>query len=125
MDRLEVVLQWFQGAKDLALIFSAIAVPVVVAMIGGNVNSTMKESENRIRYVELAINQLRSPPSPETAALRDWAVELLDAQSPVKLSEEAKVQLKFKALALPVSAVVAGGVGVSVGSGSGGDASVK
>lgn len=125
MDWREVLLQWLEGAKDIALIVSAIAVPVVVAKIGGNVNSAMKESENRIRYVELAINQLRSPPSPETTALRDWAVELLDAQSPVKLSEEAKVQLKSKALALPVSALAAGGVGVSVGSGTGGDAYAK
>lgn len=121
----EVMLQWLQGAKELSLIVSAIAIPIVVAKIGGDVNSALKESENRIRYVELAINQLRSPPSPETAALRDWAVELLDAQSPVKLSEEVKAQLKSKALALPVSAEAFGGVGVSVGSGSGGDARGK
>lgn len=121
----EVVLQWLHGAKELSLIVSVIAIPIVVARIGGNVNSALKESENRVRYVELAINQLRSPPSPETAALRDWAVELLDNQSPVRLSEEAKAQLKSKALALPVSAEASSGVGVSVGSGSGGDARGK
>ncbi|MFT3962246.1 hypothetical protein [Propionivibrio sp.] len=121
----ELTLQWLQGAKELAFIVSAIAIPVIVAKIGGDVNSAMKESENRIRYVELAITQLRSSPSPETAALRDWAVELLDTQSPVKLSTEAKAQLKSKALAPPVSAVAPGGVGVSVGSGSGGDACAK
>jgi len=121
----EVMLQWLQGAKEVALIISAIAVPIIAAKIGGEVNSAMKESENRIRYVELAINQLRSLPSPETASLRDWAVELLDEQSPVKLSEDAKAQLKSGTLALPISAVAPGGTGVSVGSGSGGEAYVR
>lgn len=81
---------------------ASIAVPLVIAWVGGVYNANIKDSENRIRYVELAIAQLRSPPTPETAALRDWALELLDSQSPIKLSPEAKSQLKSNALTIPI-----------------------
>ena len=120
MESRSVLLRWLEGTKDALLIVSAVAVPIVVANIGAEVNATMKESENRIRYVELAISQLRSPPSAETTALRDWAVELLDAQSPVKLTPEAKKQLKSYALPVSINAVALGGAAESIGSATGG-----
>ncbi len=77
-------------SQSVVLMLSSIAVPLVIAGIGASYNTSMKDSENRVRYVELAIAQLRSPPTPETAALREWAVEVLDSQSPIKLSSAAK-----------------------------------
>lgn len=100
--------------KDKALTFAGIATPLIVAFIGGLYNANIKESENRVRYVELAIAQLRASPSPETAALRSWAVELLASQAPIPLSPAAKDQLKANAL----SAIAGGGMGVSTGSGT-------
>lgn len=75
--------------------------PVVVALVGGAYTWTAKQSENQVRYVELAIAQLRSAPTSESAALREWAVDLLDSQAPVKLSAAARVQLRSSRLASP------------------------
>jgi hypothetical protein len=80
-----------------------LALPVVVAIIGAWYNINVKDSENRVRYVELAISQLRTPPSAETSALRSWAVELLDNQAPIKLSPEAKRQLMLQPLSIQLS----------------------
>lgn len=66
----------------------------------------MKNSESRVRYVDLAIEQLRAAPTPETTALREWAVELLDSQAPVKLSDAAKRQLMSMPIHLSGCAVV-------------------
>ncbi len=88
--------------RTLAAVFASVAgitVPFLIAWIGAEYNQNIKDSENRVKYVELAIAQLHSPPSPETSALRDWAVELLDSQAPVKLSSAAKAQLKTNVLA--------------------------
>jgi len=89
--------------KDKALTFAGVVTPLIVAVIGGCYNANIKDSENRIRYVELAISQLRAPPSPETAALRAWAVELLNKQSPIALSSDAIEQLKTNALPAALS----------------------
>lgn len=86
-----------------AALISSVAVPLVVAGIGAWYNINIKDSENRVRYVELAISQLRTPPTPETSALREWAVELLDSQAPVKLSPAAKLQLKYHQLPIHLS----------------------
>ena len=94
--------------KDKAPTFAAIVTPFIVAIIGGNYNANIKESENRIRYVELAITQLRAPPSSETAALRAWAVELLASQSPIALPLAAIEQLKANALPVALSGLAQG-----------------
>lgn len=90
--------------KDMALTFAAIATPLVVAGIGAWYNIAIKESDNQVRYVELAISQLSEKPSPETTALRSWAIDLLDSQSPIKLSPEAKTQLRSQALVISATA---------------------
>ena len=109
---------------SLAPMVASIAVPLVIAWVGSSYNASIKDSENRIRYVELAVAQLRSPPTLETAALREWAVELLDSQSPVKLPSAAKAQLKSGVLPLVISATAPGAVLVAKGSGSGCEPSV-
>lgn len=86
-----------------AALFTSVAVPLVIAGIGAWYNVNVKDSENRVRYVELAIAQLRTPPTPETSALREWAVEMLDSQAPVKLSPAAKLQLKSNPLSVQLS----------------------
>lgn len=80
-----------------------LALPIVVAAIGAWYNINVKDSENRVRYVELAIAQLRSPPSAETSALRSWAIDLLDSQAPIHLTQEAKRQLMLQPLPIQLS----------------------
>jgi len=90
--------------KDIALTFAAIATPLVVTGIGAWYNIAIKESENRVRYVELAISILSGKPASETTALRNWAIDLLDQQSPITLSAEAKDQLRSQALVISMTA---------------------
>ncbi len=80
--------------RALGPFLAGVGVPVAIAWIGNSYSASIKDAENRVRYVEIAISELRSTPKPETAALRAWAVDLLDSQSPVKLSPEAREQLK-------------------------------
>lgn len=101
----------------------SVAVPVTIAWVGAAYNANVKDSENRIRYVERAIAQLRSPPTQGTASLREWAVELLDSQAPVKLSPAAKLQLRANQLTVQLSghggACAGGRAELSASSGSG------
>lgn len=92
----------------LARLVASIAIPVVIALVGSAYNASIKDAENRVRYVELAVAQLRASPTPETAALRSWAVDLLDSQAPVKLPTAAKEQLRTTALSLVVSMTASG-----------------
>lgn len=82
-----------------AALIASVFVPLAVAFVGSSYSNAMKDAENRLRYVELAIGILRAEPNRDTLALRGWAVEVLSSQSSVPLSDEAKSQLKASALA--------------------------
>ncbi len=69
-------------------------VPVVLAIVGYLVTVAVKQSENRVKYVELAVSVLKVAPNKDTEALRNWAIEVLDQQSPVPLTRAAIEQLK-------------------------------
>jgi len=89
--------KWDKMQAAAALIAS-VFVPLAVAFVGSSYSNAMKEAENKLRYVELAIGILRAEPNRETLALRGWAVEVLSSQSSVPLSDEVKTQLKISAL---------------------------
>ncbi len=108
-------------ALEVVKTLGAVAVPIVIAVVGNEYNATIKDSENRVRYVELAVATLRAEPSSETKALREWAIELLDSQAPLKLPKAAKDAL----LTRPLNAVAPGGTSTSVGSVVGGEASAS
>lgn len=82
--------------RTLSVAISALAVPVVVAMVGSNVTATIANAELDAEYVSLALNTLSREKPPETdqtavdadLALRQWAVLVLQDSSPVPLSEE-------------------------------------
>ncbi len=94
---------------DIAIrAIAVIAIPFVIAIVGNSYNASIKDSENRVRYVELAISMLSASPTTETAALRGWAVELLDKHAPIGLSDEAKELLRTKRLPIELSATAKG-----------------
>jgi hypothetical protein len=87
--------------QSAAALIASIFVPVAVAFVGNGYANAMKDSENKLKYVELAIGILRAEPTRETLPLRGWAVEVLSSQSMVPISEEVKKQLK----ALPLKSL--------------------
>lgn len=81
----------------VAALLASVFVPLAVVFVGNVYSSAIKDSENRLRYVEISLQILRTEPSNDGAvALREWAIALLNHQSPVPLSPEAQSELKTK-----------------------------
>lgn len=85
-------LEW-QKAQVIAVVMASLAVPVILAVIGNSYATAQKEAERNVRYVELAVEILRTPPSKQPKQMRTWAVQILDRFSPVTLPPPAKESL--------------------------------
>jgi hypothetical protein len=81
-----------------AAVFASILVPVVLAVVGQAYTSAMKESENRVKYTELAISVLKNKPRPDNQDIRAWAIDIVDRFSGVPLSPELRKSLLSKSL---------------------------
>ena len=77
-----------------SVLIASITIPLVALVVGNLVSTSQKESENRIKYTEIAVSILRTEPTDSTTALREWAVEILAVHSAVPLSPAAKEELK-------------------------------
>jgi hypothetical protein len=77
----------------LSTLLASVLVPVVLAIVGNSYTSAMKQSENRVKYTELAMNILKEKPSSDTEALRGWAIEVVNQYSGVQMSDRAKTEL--------------------------------
>jgi hypothetical protein len=79
---------------DKFKIIAVLILPIVIGVCGYFINSTLKQREIKVRYVEIAVNILREKPRQETNALRDWAVDVLSSYSPIPLRADAINELK-------------------------------
>jgi hypothetical protein len=93
----ELPAQW-EKLKVLSTLIATLAIPVVLALVANSFSKDQKEKEIGIRYVELAVQILRSEPNSETKALRTWAISIIDHYSQVPLPAEAKNELEFQQL---------------------------
>jgi hypothetical protein len=75
-------------------ILATIAVPIVIVVIGNQVQQSIAEREVSKSYVQMAIEILKAPPTKETTELRQWAVATVDRLSPIPLSKKAQEQLE-------------------------------
>jgi VIT1/CCC1 family predicted Fe2+/Mn2+ transporter len=66
--------------SSLAALFASVLVPIVIAVIGHSYTSALKESENRVKYTELAISILKDKPEKETNDVRAWAIDVISAR---------------------------------------------
>jgi predicted chitinase len=82
--------QAWERAKSAATILSAIAIPVVVAIVGNSFSSAMKEREVQGKFVELAVQILRKEPTKQDAGLRSWATTILNDYSGVPFSADTR-----------------------------------
>lgn len=89
-DRVEVMLK--RGVL-ISQIFSLATLPLVLALIGHWVQSSLQNQQIERDYVSLAVSMLRSKPNDDTPSeLKAWAVRLLNQNSPVPLTpNEANV----------------------------------
>jgi hypothetical protein len=100
-ETLEKLKLWVQ-------IVSTIAVPVVVFIVGHQVQQTIADQELGKSYVQMAIDVLKASPTPETVELRQWAVATVDKHSPIPLSKELREQLRKGKVELKAAAVERG-----------------
>ncbi|MCH5532852.1 hypothetical protein L6216_01535 [Pseudomonas syringae pv. syringae] len=89
----------------LSQIFAMLAIPVVLAFVGFWVQRSLQEQQIKRDYVSLAVSLLlpKKEGEKETSSeLREWATELLNESSPVKLSKEQSKSLRRNGLSLQV-----------------------
>lgn len=79
--------------KQIAQIVSALAVPVVLALIGYYVQRSLADAGLKKDYVQMAIGVLSNQPNKENEQLRQWAISVLDKNSPVPIPFSLKAQL--------------------------------
>jgi WD40 repeat protein len=81
--------------ESIAKILSLVAIPVVLAVVGWTVQNGLSERNLSQEYVKLAVTILEKPKSAEVpAGLRNWAVDLLNLNSPTKFNSETIHLLK-------------------------------
>lgn len=79
--------------KQIAQIVSALAIPVVLALIGFFVQRSLADAGLKKDYVQMALGVLNSQPTKENEQLREWAISVLDKNSPVPIPLRLKSQL--------------------------------
>lgn len=96
------------------------AIPVVLAIIGALIQGTLNRSTVSRDYVQLAVSVLMTDKNKTPQELREWAVDLLNENSPTKFSKEVAARLKVGDIGFPgnVAALLstssnAGGMAVS------------
>ena len=76
--------------QSIASIASSIAIPIVLAIAGYVVQRQIADDGLKKDYVVMAMDILREKEGSQDKALRAWAVDVVTAYSPIKLSAEAK-----------------------------------
>lgn len=71
--------------KTYSTAFAAVAVPIVVALIGSWFSAAIKQSESEQKFVSLAIEILRDEPVESQIQLRAWATDVVSKYSGVSL----------------------------------------
>lgn len=84
----------WQAINAISGLLAALAVPIVLAVIGYRYTDALKEREIQGKFVELALNILKEPPKPEGRGVREWAIAVVNQYSGVPLSPEATQDLR-------------------------------
>jgi hypothetical protein len=95
---------WLESAEKISRILSVAAIPVVLGIGGLIIQRQLQKQTVGAAYVNLAVTILENPDrSKVPGELREWAVDLLNDNSPTKLNSKAADSLKSGAVTLPTS----------------------
>lgn len=89
--------------QSIAAIISAIAIPVVLAVIGYVVQDKMSTEGIKKDYVGIAIGILKDANVSKDEDMRKWAVSVLDVNSPVPFSKDLRTRLEQGTTFVPVA----------------------
>jgi hypothetical protein len=86
---------------------AALVIPAVLGVPGYYLSIILKNREGQTKMVELAIELLKVDPKPtdEDKALRNWAMDVIDKYSEIKLPAEVRSNLQIKPLELATDAL--------------------
>ena len=98
-------IKW-EKLEILSRLFASILIPLIVTIVGGNISNSIKESEVRLKYIQVSLEILKEPPKPETENLRKWAIETLNQFSEVPIDDEAKEDLEKESIAIIRAGVI-------------------
>lgn len=79
-----------ERAKAIATICSAVAIPIILTVAGYFIQKQLSEEGLRKDYVGIAIAILKENAKVQEPELREWAVKVLDENSPIPFSKKAK-----------------------------------
>lgn len=95
----------WEKMRIASTIIASLLIPLVIAFVSQSYTTAMKQNEISVRYVEIAISILKSPPDPATDSLRNWAIDVINHHSEVPLTSQALIEMQkqnlselFKAL---------------------------
>jgi len=100
-----------QRALAIAIVLSAILVPVATTAIASRFADASSQRESGVKLVELAVSILREPPTAKAVDIRSWAMDVLDVYSGVRLSQAAREALS-DSVRLPAPLSDSGGFSV-------------
>jgi hypothetical protein len=80
--------------QSIAAIASSVAIPIVIALVGWWVQSSISTEGIKKDYVQMAIGILKDTEKQKDEEMRKWAVSVLDKNSPVPFSEELRNKLE-------------------------------
>jgi hypothetical protein len=87
---------WLDTAERILKLASAAAIPVVLAVGGWVIQRQLQNRKISRDYVRLALAILQNRDRSQVPAeLREWAVDLLNENSPTKLNAKALESLKI------------------------------
>jgi hypothetical protein len=96
-----------ETVEQVSKIISALAIPIVLAVVGATIQERIGERSLSKDYVTLAVSILQnSKPSDSNDLLRDWAVRLISSNSPISFPEELKDQLKSGSVVISTEKLV-------------------
>lgn len=81
-----------EGIERVIKVLSSIAIPAVIAYFGWQIEQKISSNNLKKEYVELSISILTSEKEIEPS-IRDWAIDILQDNSPVNLSPTAIAEL--------------------------------
>ncbi len=93
---------WLDTAEKVSRTLSSAAIPLVLGLGGWWVKRQLQNQSVRRDYVQLALTILQNPDTSKVSPeLREWAVDLLNESSPIKLKATAMQSLKSGSVTLP------------------------
>lgn len=89
--------------QSIATILSSVAIPIVIALVGWWVQSSVSNEGIKKDYVQMAVGILKDTEKQKDEEMRKWAVAVLDKNSPVPFSSDLRSKLEKGAVFVSVS----------------------